>query len=130
MLNILNDITQGKGRDGDIELLQEMATGIADASLCALGQTAPNPVLTTIKHFRDEYEAHIKEHRCPAGECKELIAYSIDPEKCTGCTLCFRNCPVNAITGERKQAHVINLETCIKCGMCRTVCRFDAVKVG
>jgi NADH:ubiquinone oxidoreductase subunit F (NADH-binding)/(2Fe-2S) ferredoxin/NAD-dependent dihydropyrimidine dehydrogenase PreA subunit len=129
MLNILTDITQGNGKDGDIELLEEMATRIADASLCALGQTAPNPVLTTIKHFRDEYETHIKEGRCPAGECKELITYSIDPEKCTGCTLCFRNCPVDAITGERKETHVIDVEKCIKCGMCNTVCRFDAVKV-
>jgi NADH:ubiquinone oxidoreductase subunit F (NADH-binding) len=129
MLNVLTEICEGRGKEGDIELLEEMATRIADASLCALGQTAPNPVLTTIKHFRDEYEAHIKEKRCPAGECKELVTYSIDPENCTGCTLCFRNCPVNAITGERKQTHVIDPETCIKCGMCNTVCRFDAVKV-
>ena len=129
MLNILNDITQGRGEEGDIELLEEMARRIADTSLCALGQTAPNPVLTTIRHFRAEYEAHIKEKRCPAGECKELISYSIDPQKCTGCTLCFKNCPVHAISGERKQVHVIDQEICIKCGMCNTVCRFDAVKV-
>ncbi len=129
MLNILDDITHGRGEEGDIELLEQMAIRIADASLCALGQTAPNPVLTTIRHFRDEYEAHIKEDRCPAHECKELISYSIDPEKCTGCTMCFRNCPVNAISGERKQTHVIDQEICIKCGMCKTVCRFDAVKV-
>ena len=130
MLNILEDITEGKGQEGDIELLEAMATQIATGSLCALGQTAPNPVLTTIKHFRDEYEAHIKEGRCPAGECKELITYSIDKEACTGCTSCFKNCPVNAITGERKQPHVIDPEICIKCGMCNTVCKFDAVKVG
>ncbi len=129
MLNILTDITQGRGTEGDIELLEQMARRIADASLCALGQTAPNPVLTTIRHFRDEYEAHINEKRCPAHECKELIGYSIDAEKCTGCTLCFRNCPVNAISGERKQPHKIDPEICIKCGMCRTVCRFSAVKV-
>jgi NADH:ubiquinone oxidoreductase subunit F (NADH-binding) len=129
MLNILTEISEGRGQEGDIELLEAMATRIADASLCALGQTAPNPVLTTIKHFRDEYEAHIKEKRCPAGECKELISYTIDPVNCTGCTLCARNCPVNAITGERKKTHVIDPELCIKCGMCNTVCRFDAVNV-
>ena len=129
MLNILTDITNGNGKEGDIELLEQMATRISEASLCALGQTAPNPVLTTIKHFRDEYEAHIKEHRCPAGECKSLITYSIDADKCTGCTLCFRNCPVDAITGERKKTHKIDVEACIKCGMCNTVCRFDAVRV-
>ena len=129
MLNILTDITQGRGEEGDIEILEEMAKRVADASLCALGQTAPNPVLTTIRHFRDEYEAHIKEKRCPAHECKDLITFTIDPDKCTGCTMCFRNCPVNAITGERKQVHVIDQDICIKCGMCNTVCKFDAVKV-
>ena len=129
MLNILTDICEGRGQDGDIELLQEMAVRVGRTSLCALGQTAPNPVLTTIKYFRGEYEAHINEKRCPAGECKELISYRILEDKCTGCTLCFKNCPVDAITGERKQVHVIDLEKCIKCGMCNTVCRFDAVKV-
>ncbi len=129
MLNILTDICRGRGQEGDIELLEEMASRVGEASLCALGQTAPNPVLTTIKYFREEYEAHIREKRCPAGECKELITYRILEDACTGCTLCSRNCPVDAIAGERKQVHVIDLETCIKCGMCHTVCRFDAVKV-
>ena len=130
MRNILEGITQGRGKEGDIELLERIATRIAQTSLCALGQTAPNPVLTTIRHFREEYEIHIREGRCPAGECKALITYSIDKDACTGCTLCFTNCPVNAIVGERKQPHVIDPELCIKCGMCRTVCKFDAVKVG
>jgi NADP-reducing hydrogenase subunit HndC len=130
MKNILEDITHGRGREGDIELLEKLSSRVAATSLCALGQTAPNPVLTTIKYFRDEYEAHIKEKRCPAGECKELITYSIDEEACTGCTVCFKNCPVDAIAGERKQPHVIDPELCIKCGMCNTVCKFDAVKVG
>ena len=130
MRNILEGITQGRGKEGDIELLEKIATRIAQTSLCALGQTAPNPVLTTIRHFREEYEIHIREGRCPAGECKALITYSIDKDACTGCTLCFTNCPVNAIVGERKQPHVIDPELCIKCGMCRTVCKFDAVKVG
>jgi len=130
MRNILEGIAQGRGKEGDIELLERMATRIAQTSLCALGQTAPNPVLTTIRHFREEYEIHIREGRCPAGECKALITYSIDKDACTGCTLCFTNCPVNAIVGERKQPHVIDPELCIKCGMCRTVCKFDAVKVG
>lgn len=129
MMNVLTDITEGKGQEGDIELLEEMAVRIKEASLCALGQTAPNPVLTTIKHFRHEYEAHISDKKCNAKECKSLITYEIDPEKCTGCTLCFKNCPVNAITGERKQTHVIDQEACIKCSMCFKVCRFDAVKV-
>jgi len=130
MKNILEDITNGRGKEGDIELLEKLATRIAATSLCALGQTAPNPVLTTIKYFREEYETHIKEQRCPAGECKALITYSIDKDACTGCVACFKSCPVNAITGERKKPHVIDPEACIKCGMCNTVCKFDAVKVG
>jgi NADH:ubiquinone oxidoreductase subunit F (NADH-binding)/(2Fe-2S) ferredoxin/Pyruvate/2-oxoacid:ferredoxin oxidoreductase delta subunit len=129
MLNILENITRGKGQEGDIELLEKMGQHIKDTALCALGNTAPNPVLTTIRYFRDEYEAHIKEGRCPAGVCKELITYSIDPVNCTGCTACAKNCPVACISGERKQTHVIDQEKCIKCGMCYSVCNFDAVRV-
>jgi len=129
MLNILTDITNGNGQEGDIELLEEMAMRIKETSFCALGQTAPNPVLTTIKHFRHEYEAHIREKRCPAKECKELITYRIDPEACTGCTLCAKNCPVDVISGSRKEVHVIDEEKCIKCGMCYSVCNFAAVRI-
>ncbi len=129
MLNILENISQGKGQEGDIELLEKMGRYIKETALCGLGNTAPNPVLTTIRYFRNEYEAHIREKRCPAGVCKALITYSIDPENCTGCTACAKNCPVACISGERKQTHVINQEKCIKCGMCYSVCNFDAVRV-
>ncbi|MEA3559944.1 MAG: NADH-quinone oxidoreductase subunit NuoF [Candidatus Thermoplasmatota archaeon] len=126
---ILKRITEGKGKMKDLDTMQQLAEVMKDTSLCALGQTAPNPILTTIKYFREEYEAHIKEHRCPAHVCKNLTKYSIDNKKCTGCTLCARNCPVEAITGEAKKAHVIDQEKCIKCGMCEQVCNFDAVEV-
>ena len=129
MINILDDITQGKGQEGDIELLEKIGRNIKETALCGLGNTAPNPVLTTIRYFRDEYEAHIRDKRCPAGVCKALITYSIDPEKCTGCTVCARNCPVDCISGQRKQTHVIDQEKCIKCGMCYSVCNFDAVRI-
>jgi len=129
MMNILDDITQGKGQEGDIELLEKIGRNIKETALCGLGNTAPNPVLTTIRYFRDEYEAHIRDKRCPAGVCKALITYSIDPEKCTGCTVCARNCPVDCISGQRKQTHVIDQEKCIKCGMCYSVCNFDAVRI-
>ena len=127
MLEMLERITKGEGKDGDIELLEELCYAIKDGALCGLGQTAPNPVLTTIKYFRDEYEAHIKDKKCPAGECSDLIEYSINKDKCKGCTLCARNCPVNAISGTVKNPHVIDTNKCIKCGKCYSVCRFDAV---
>ena len=127
MLEILTRITNGEGQDGDVELLEELCYGIKDGALCGLGQTAPNPVLTTIKYFRNEYEAHINEKKCPADECSSLIEYSIDKDKCKGCTLCARNCPVNAISGEVKSAHTIDVNKCIKCGKCIATCRFGAV---
>jgi len=129
MSQILEDITEGRGEEGDIELLEELGEVMKDASLCGLGQTAPNPVLSTIKYFRDEYEAHIKEKRCPAGVCKALITYEIDPDKCTGCGACKRNCPVECISGEKKEPHTIDQSKCIKCGTCKDVCKFDAITV-
>jgi len=129
MYQILTNICAGQGKDDDIELLEELAPAVKDGSLCALGRTAPNPVLTTLRYFRDEYEAHIKEQRCPAGVCKALIAYSIDPEKCKGCMLCVKNCPQGAISGEKGQPQTIDQEKCIKCGACREVCKFEAVTV-
>jgi NADH-quinone oxidoreductase subunit F len=129
MLKILNRICEGNGREGDIELLEEIGETVRDFSLCALGRTAPNPVLSTIRYFRDEYEAHIRDKRCPALACKELIAYYIEPDKCQACLLCLRNCPAEAITGDKKIVHVINQEKCTKCGTCLEVCppRFGAV---
>ena len=127
MLEILTRITEGNGHPGDVELLEELCYGIKDGALCGLGQTAPNPVLTTIKYFRNEYDAHINDKKCPAGECSSLIEYSIDKDKCKGCTLCARNCPVGAISGEVKSAHTIDINKCIKCGKCIATCRFGAV---
>ena len=129
MFEILTRITEGEGRPGDIELLEELCEAIRSGALCGLGQTAPNPVLTTIKYFRDEYEAHINEKRCPAGECAALRTYSINKDACKGCTLCAKKCPVSAISGEVKQPHTIDAAKCIKCGQCKTVCRFGAVEV-
>ena len=129
MLEILTRITEGNGREGDIEELEALSYEIKDNSLCGLGQTAPNPVLTTIKYFRDEYEAHIRDKKCPAKVCTACLTYEVDPEKCTGCTVCARNCPSDAIDGERKEVHFIRQEDCIKCGACYTKCKFDAIKV-
>ena len=127
MLEIVDRITNGEGREGDIDLLEDMANGIKDASLCGLGQTAPNPVLTTLRFFRDEYEAHIKQKRCPAAVCKALIEYRVIEHKCTGCQRCVSVCPTGAITGPRSQLHNLDKSKCIKCGACYEICRFDAI---
>ena len=127
MLEILTRICNGKGKDGDIELLEEMTPYVKDSSLCGLGQTAPNPVLTTIRYFREEYESHIFKEKCPAGVCKSLVTYCIDSELCKGCGLCAKKCPQQCISGEKKQPHVIDKEQCVRCGVCMDVCKFDAV---
>ena len=108
---------------------KDLAQAVQDGALCALGSSAPNPVLTTIQYFKDEYIAHVREHRCPAGVCKDLITYAIDPALCTGCTSCARQCPNNCIRGEKKKPHVIDTNLCIRCGICKETCKFDAVKV-
>ncbi|MBS4056255.1 MAG: NADH-quinone oxidoreductase subunit NuoF [Bacteroidales bacterium] len=129
MLEILERITEGNGKQEDIATLELLAYQIKDNSLCGLGQTAPNPVLTTLKYFRHEYEAHIHDKKCPAKACKPLLTYTIDADKCTGCTVCAKKCPTNAIDGTRKEVHFIRTEACIRCGECYTVCKFDAVMV-
>ena len=129
MLEIITDITEGKGTLQQLDLLEELAETVSETALCGLGKTAPNPVLTTLNYFRPEYEAHILEKRCPAGVCKELITYRIDPDKCTGCGVCLRSCGHGAISGETKQPYVIDTELCQKCGICRSECRFDAIQV-
>lgn len=129
MLEILDRITKGQGKEGDIEQLESLAYEIKINSLCGLGQTAPNPVLTTIRYFRDEYEAHIGHRKCPAKVCRPLLTYTVNPEKCTGCMVCLKNCPVSAITGERKKTHFIDQSQCSKCGVCFSKCKFNAIEL-
>jgi NADH:ubiquinone oxidoreductase subunit F (NADH-binding)/Pyruvate/2-oxoacid:ferredoxin oxidoreductase delta subunit/(2Fe-2S) ferredoxin len=130
LLEILTRITEGKGREGDIDLLESLSSDVKTSSLCGLGQSAPNPILSTIRYFRDEYEAHIYEHRCPAGVCKDLLTYSILEEFCKGCTACTRVCPAGAIIGDKKKPHKIVQDLCIKCGACFETCKFKAIKKG
>ncbi len=129
MLEILNRITDGKGQEGDTELLEEMCLAVKDGALCGLGQSAPNPVLSAVRYFRSEFDAHIKEKRCPAGQCTALLTYAIDPQACTGCVICSKKCPAGAIHGKPKTTYAIDQDRCIKCGMCRSVCKFNAVTV-
>lgn len=124
---ILEKITSGNGEMEDLDRLEELCKYIKENSLCALGQTAPNPVISTMRYFRDEYVAHIKDKRCPAGVCKKLLSFEIDPAKCKGCTLCARRCPAGAITGNLREPHVIDKSKCIKCGACLEGCKFGAI---
>jgi NADH:ubiquinone oxidoreductase subunit F (NADH-binding)/Pyruvate/2-oxoacid:ferredoxin oxidoreductase delta subunit len=127
MLSTLERICAGEGQPGDVDYLLEVAETVRTSSLCGLGQTAPNPVLSTIRYFRDEYEAHIFDQSCPAKVCKGLISYSVIPELCTGCLVCLRNCPAGAISGEKQHVHWIDEDLCTRCGMCKSVCKFEAV---
>jgi NADH:ubiquinone oxidoreductase subunit F (NADH-binding) len=127
LLEILNKICDGEGEQEDLIFLEELGKAIKDASLCGLGQTLPNPILSTLRYFRNEYEAHIKEKRCPAGVCKVLIHYYVDEEKCTGCLLCAKNCPQQAISGQKKEPQSIDQDKCTKCGLCYESCKFDAI---
>ena len=130
LLGLLTKITEGNGEPEDLDTIEELCNHIKQSALCGLGQTAPNPVLSTLHHFRDEYIAHVVEKRCPAGVCKNLVQYKIDPNKCKGCTLCAKNCPVNAITGAIRAPHSIDPNKCIKCGVCMSNCKFDAITKG
>lgn len=130
LLEILTRITEGKGTMEDLDNLRNLSQVIKDTALCGLGQTSPNPVLSTLEHFYDEYVAHIRDHKCPAGKCKALLSFRINPQLCVGCTLCSRNCPVDAIIGERKEAHFIDTTKCIKCGTCKDKCKFNAISAG
>ncbi len=127
MLEILSDITSGKGTEKDLDMLEELGVSVKLGSLCGLGQTAPNPILTTLRYFRDEYEAHIKDSKCPAGACEAMMAYSVIADKCVGCGACLRACPVDAVSGEKKQPHEIDQEKCIRCGACYSACKFEAI---
>ncbi|MBW1850916.1 MAG: 4Fe-4S binding protein [Deltaproteobacteria bacterium] len=129
MLEIITDITEGRGKPEQINLLEDLAYTVSETALCGLGQTAANPVLSTLRYFREEYNAHINRHQCPAGVCQALVTYSIDSEKCTGCGVCARECPFEAVKGEKKQAHEIELQLCQKCGICRSACKFEAIQV-
>jgi len=129
MLEILTRITDGEGKLEDLKKLEKLSRVMNQGSLCALGQLTPNPVLSTLRYFEDEYIAHIVDKRCPAGECEALIDYYIDEKECTGCMRCFKKCPQNAISGEKKKPHKIDKRLCIKCGVCREVCKFDAIYV-
>ncbi|HPB05685.1 MAG TPA: NADH-ubiquinone oxidoreductase-F iron-sulfur binding region domain-containing protein, partial [Prolixibacteraceae bacterium] len=129
LFELLEKITQGKGTMQDLDRLRMLSNVIKDTSLCGLGQTSPNPVLSTLDNFYHEYVAHVNSKTCPAGQCKALLKYEVDAEMCTGCTLCFRNCPVGAITGEKKMPHYINQSLCIKCGVCYDKCKFKAISI-
>ena len=129
LFEILNKITSGKGTEEDLRKLRDLGQVIKDTSLCGLGQTSPNPVLSTLDNFYDEYVAHVTEQRCPAHQCRDLTVYYINPKKCTGCTLCAHVCPVHAIAGERKATHIIDPNICIRCGSCLEKCRFGAIYV-
>jgi len=128
MGEILTDITEGKATNENLDLLEELGEVLKDTALCALGGTAANPVLSTIRYFRDEYNDHIENKKCPAGVCKALITFTINGNKCTGCGSCLKQCPQDAITGEKKKPHKINQDKCIKCGACFDVCKFDSIK--
>jgi NAD-dependent dihydropyrimidine dehydrogenase PreA subunit len=127
MKDVLEDITGGRGTKEDLALLESMAEDIKESALCGLGKTAPNPVLSTLKYFRNEYIAHIRDKKCPAGVCKALITYSIDKNRCTGCGACVKVCPTSAIRGEKKQPHKIEINQCVKCGACFEICPAEAV---